>query len=172
MRAPRLAAWLGTRRRRLASLGLLPLGALVFVLAGGPARLAGRDPQRCSWARGSGITPILEWDIGHDVLCGIDSFQDPRDVFLLGIPIAMIQLTTSPSFGWANLDDGHLYPGDTLVSARLWGTRPVTGADGRGHGLPQATGWTFVVVDRDGPSTYHITIACTPVGGGPAPGAY
>ena len=164
MRAPRLAAWVGTRRSGLAPLDVLLLGALafvfVFVYAGDPARLLGRGPRRCAWVQENRLETFLGWDTGTGFRW-IDTFQDPADAFPLGVPISAIDGSSSPIFS-ADLDDGRLYPGDTLLSATLWGTRRVVPLYGRGPMVPQATGWTFVVLRHGRTHTYHLTIACTP----------
>lgn len=157
---------LGTRRRGLAAIDLLLLGALLFVLARGAGRMLTRTPDSCVQVSDTRLEPFIQWYSKSGSYFEVDSFQDPRDRFPLGIPISQIE--ASPSLdNWADLDDGHLQPGDVLLRADLWGTRPVVPYGWSGYGRRQPTGWTFVVERGGARHTYHLAVACDPLSAQP-----
>jgi len=149
------------RRGVLAPIDLL-LGALLFVLARDVGRLRAGTPRRCGQEIGQRAAPFINWIPKGGGYVQVNSFRNPDDQFPLGVPISQIEASTS-SDSWADLDDGHLQPGDVLLRADLWDTRAVVPGYGEAATGREATGWTFVVARGGARHTYHVANECFPL---------
>ena len=155
------------RRGVLAPIDLLLLGALLFDLAREAGRLRAGIPGPCGQVTDTRLAPFINWIPKGGGYVEVDSFRDPGDRFPLGIPISQIEASESPTMH-ADLNDGHLQPGDVLLRADLWGTRAVVPGYGEAATGREATGWTFVVARGGARHTYHETNDCAPLPDPPA----
>ena len=128
--------WFGTRRKGLAPVDPLLLGALLVGLATG--RLVPHHTRMCLPSISEPMDSVIVFKNGYssNVFPG---YSPP-----LGVPVTGTYYSGYPvaSIG---LEDGELYVGDQLLSAHLNGTL-----------------WTFVVLHHGTRHTAHLTIPPPP----------